>query len=131
MRKDNTGYHLKNLFIGSEGTLGIVTGVSLATARIRDAVNVLLFALQSFEDVVRAYALARRELPETIAAFEVLDKDTIECVRAQNFQVPKGSAFPITDHHPFYVVMETAGKEREVEDMVHIYMSFSWHSSDP
>ncbi|CDS07616.1 hypothetical protein LRAMOSA01565 [Lichtheimia ramosa] len=117
MRKDNTGYHLKNLFIGSEGTLGIVTGVSIATAQIREAVNVFIIALRSFEDVVKAYTLARRELPETISAFEVLDKSTVEVVKEKDFQVPKGSAFPISDQHPFFVVMETAGKDRDIEDL--------------
>ncbi|KAI8140461.1 hypothetical protein BJV82DRAFT_622650 [Fennellomyces sp. T-0311] len=117
MRKDNAGYHLKNIFIGSEGTLGIVTGVSLATARIRPAVNVFLIALRSFEDVVRAYSLARRELPETIAAFEVLDKDTVKVVKDQDFQIPKGSPFPLFETHPFYVVMESAGKDRDIEDL--------------
>lgn len=118
MRKDNTGYHLKNLFIGSEGTLGFVTAVSIATQRIRPAVNVFLLAFRSFEDVVKAYTLARRELPETVAAFEVLDNDTIQVVRGQDFQIPKGSVFPIDDTHPFYVVMETAGKDNDIEDMV-------------
>ncbi|KAI9315106.1 hypothetical protein BX666DRAFT_1959444 [Dichotomocladium elegans] len=117
MRKDNSGYHLKNLFIGSEGTLGFVTGVSIATAQIRDAVNVFIVALNSFEEVVQAYTHARRELPETVAAFEVLDTSTVEIVKQQGYQVPKGSPFPISDRHPFYVVMETAGKDRDIEDL--------------
>ncbi|KAI9488852.1 hypothetical protein BDB00DRAFT_846393 [Zychaea mexicana] len=118
MRKDNAGYHLKNLFLGSEGTLGFITGVSLATAQIRPAVNVFLIALQTFEHVVKAYGLARRELPETIAAFEVLDASTVKVVKDQEFQIPKGSPFPLEkETHPFYVVMETAGKDRDIEDL--------------
>lgn len=122
MRKDNSGYHLKNLFIGSEGTLGLVTGVSIATAQIRPAVNVFLIGLESFDHVVQAYSLARRELPETVAAFEVLDTSTVAVVKGQDFQIPKGSPFPLNENHPFYVVMETAGKDHEIENLVNYYL---------
>lgn len=125
MRKDNTGYHLKNLFIGSEGTLGIVTGVSIATVRIRKAVNVFMIALQSFEDVTKLFAAAKRDLSETIAAFEVMDNETIHVVKEQDFQVPKGSEFPISDQHPFYVTLETAGTEPEIERVVCAYNAFT------
>ncbi|KAG2223540.1 hypothetical protein INT45_000860 [Circinella minor] len=117
MRKDNSGYHLKNLFIGSEGTLGLVTGVSIATAQIRPAVNVFLIGLETFDHVVQAYSLARRELPETVAAFEVLDTSTVAIVKEQDFQIPKGSPFPLKETYPFYVVMETAGKDHEIENL--------------
>ncbi|CAM0137888.1 D-2-hydroxyglutarate dehydrogenase, mitochondrial [Umbelopsis sp. WA50703] len=115
MKKDNTGYHLKNLFIGSEGTLGYITAVSIQAARIRPAVNVLMLAFPSYEHVVQAYDYCKKRLSETISAFEVLDQDSIRCVQNVDFQIPKGSAFPIGDHHNFYVVMETAGSIEEDE----------------
>ncbi|CAO0792084.1 unnamed protein product [Mucor circinelloides] len=116
LKKDNTGYHLKNLFIGSEGTLGLVTGISITTARIRHGVNVFLLGFEKFDDVVQTYALAKKELPETLSAFEVFDNDSVNVVRQQDYQEPAGTPFPIQDNHHVYVVIETAGKEARFED---------------
>ena len=55
MRKDNTGYDLKQLFIGAEGTLGIVTKVSILTPQRPAAVNVALLACNDFESIKSAY----------------------------------------------------------------------------
>ncbi|KAF7721039.1 hypothetical protein EC973_005537 [Apophysomyces ossiformis] len=118
LRKDNTGYSLKNLFIGSEGTLGFITGVSISTARVRSGVHVFLLAFDSFEELIEAYVCARRELPETLSAFEMLDNDSIQCVQSRGLQHPKGSAFPISDRHNLYVVMETAGTDADLEQKV-------------
>jgi len=52
LRKNHTEYHLKNLFIVSEGTLGVVSQVSIATPHKCNSVNVALLALNSFEDTV-------------------------------------------------------------------------------
>ncbi|KAJ2766128.1 D-lactate ferricytochrome c oxidoreductase, partial [Coemansia nantahalensis] len=54
LRKDNTGYDLKQLFIGSEGTLGVITGVSIATPRRPSAVNVAVLGVPSYAGVQRA-----------------------------------------------------------------------------
>lgn len=67
LRKDNTGYDLKQLFIGAEGTLGIVTGVALLTPKKARATNVAMVALDSFEHVQQAYASARDELSEILS----------------------------------------------------------------
>jgi D-lactate dehydrogenase (cytochrome) len=122
LKKDNTGYHLKNLFIGSEGTLGLVTGVSITTPRIRHGVNVFMLGFDDFADVVQTYSLAKKELPETLSAFEVFDNDSVKCVYKQNYQEPAGTPFPISDKHHVYVVLETAGKEPEFEDKVNYFL---------
>jgi D-lactate dehydrogenase (cytochrome) len=67
LRKDNTGYDLKQLFIGAEGTLGIVTGVALLTPKKARATNVAMVALDSFEHVQQAYASARDDLSEILS----------------------------------------------------------------
>ncbi|KAG0172680.1 hypothetical protein DFQ30_009907 [Apophysomyces sp. BC1015] len=115
LRKDNTGYSLKDLFIGSEGTLGLVTGISISTSRIRSGIQVFLFAFSSFEDLIQTYVCARKELPETLSAFEMLDSDSVQCVRNRGHQHPRDTEFPISDKHKLYVVMETAGTDDEFE----------------
>ncbi|KAI8988713.1 hypothetical protein BDB01DRAFT_719382 [Pilobolus umbonatus] len=115
LKKDNTGYHLKNLFIGSEGTLGFITGVSIMTAPIRESVNVFLLGFDHFDDVIQTYSLAKKEISETLSAFEVFDKDCVNTVREHRLQEPKGSAFPISDQHQIYVILESAGSQPEYE----------------
>ncbi len=55
LKKDNTGYGLKHLFIGSEGTLGLVTRVAIQCPPKPAAVNVAFLGLQSFEDVMKTF----------------------------------------------------------------------------
>lgn len=62
MRKDNTGYDLKQLFIGSEGTLGVITEVAILTPTKPISTNVALFACESFAQVQRAFVTAKGAL---------------------------------------------------------------------
>lgn len=62
LRKDNTGYDLKQVFIGAEGTLGVVTGVSILTPARSAARNVALLGVADFRAACGAYTAARREL---------------------------------------------------------------------
>ena len=59
MRKDNTGYDLKQLLIGSEGTLGVITDVSLLLPQAPSSLNTAMFACESFQDVLDTYRLGR------------------------------------------------------------------------
>ncbi|RUS28370.1 FAD-linked oxidase-like protein [Jimgerdemannia flammicorona] len=123
-RKDNTGYHLKNLFIGSEGTLGFITGVSILAVRKRPVINVMILALPSFPSVVQAYAHAKRDLSEIIAAFEVMDQDSVLCVKNARAQWPEGEPLPVDDSAAFYCIVETAGSVREHDNELYIYLVY-------
>lgn len=54
-KKDNTGYHLKHLFIGSEGTLGIITKVAMHCPTLSKAINVAFLGLESYQSVMDTY----------------------------------------------------------------------------
>ncbi|ORX97831.1 hypothetical protein K493DRAFT_280905 [Basidiobolus meristosporus CBS 931.73] len=113
LRKDNTGYDLKQLFIGSEGTLGIITGVSILTPKKPNAVNVALVGLKSFEHVQQAFLGARENLSEILSAFECWDKSAAHLVQAHSVQ---GNRNPLAEEHPFYVLLETSGSNKEHDD---------------
>ncbi|RCH97835.1 hypothetical protein CU097_008280 [Rhizopus azygosporus] len=106
LRKDNTGYDLKQLFIGAEGTLGYVTGVSLLTPRLPKAVNVAMVALDSFETVLKAFIMAKEDLSEILSAFEFWDADSVYVVKSQQ---TNDVSYPIEGKHAFYALLETQG----------------------
>ncbi|CAO3593501.1 unnamed protein product [Absidia cylindrospora] len=110
LRKDNTGYDLKQLFIGAEGTLGIVTGVSLLTPKRAQSTNVAMIALDSFEHVQQAYVSARDELSEILSAFEFWDHDSVQLVQKTMLQ---GQSYPLEGKKPFYALLETQGSRAE------------------
>lgn len=73
-RKDNTGFHLKNLFIGSEGTLGVITKVAISAAPLPRHKQVAMLAVNDFDGVRELVRRAKAELGETVAALEYLDQ---------------------------------------------------------
>lgn len=73
-KKDNTGYHLKHLFIGSEGSLGIVTKLALHCPTAPNAVNLAFVGLENFQQVLNAYLLAKKELGEILSSVEMIDE---------------------------------------------------------
>lgn len=81
LRKDNTGYDLKQLFIGSEGTLGIITGVSILTPPKPQSVTVALFGLDSYEKVLEAFKASKKDLGEIMSAFEFFDQPSLDLVK--------------------------------------------------
>lgn len=105
MRKDNTGYDLKQLFIGSEGTLGIVTRCSILCPPKPKSVKVAFLAVPSWQDVLNVFKSSKRDLGEIMSAFEFLDHHSIEVHRRNPTMLIQN---PIADS-PFYVLIETHG----------------------
>ncbi|CAG8438743.1 17476_t:CDS:10 [Cetraspora pellucida] len=110
LRKDNTGYDIKHLFIGSEGTLGIITGVSILTPKRPKSVNVAVFCLNSFQNVQEAFIISKEELSEILSAFEFWDINALKLVKNHLVQ---GANFPLDDKYPFYVLVETSGSNKD------------------
>ncbi|XP_011643622.1 D-2-hydroxyglutarate dehydrogenase, mitochondrial [Pogonomyrmex barbatus] len=107
LKKNNTGYHLKHLFIGSEGTLGIVTKVVIQCPPLPKAVNVAFLRLASFDKVLKTYHLAKRQLSEILSSCEMMDRLSLD-VSITNL----GMKNPLTSRkngHEFYMLIETSG----------------------
>ncbi|KAF4782730.1 FAD linked oxidase [Colletotrichum scovillei] len=105
LRKNNTGYDLKQLFIGGEGTIGIITKVSIICPQRSKAVNVAFFGLESYEKAQQAFKAAKGQLGEILSAFELMDGRSQDLVHAV-----RGNKRPLEgDTHPFYCLVETSG----------------------
>ena len=81
LRKDNTGYDLRDLFIGSEGTLGIITGATLKLHPQPAAVMTALAALTTLDAAVELLQLARARLGAGLTGFEVMGRHALALVR--------------------------------------------------
>lgn len=111
LRKDNTGYDLKQLFIGSEGTLGVITGVSILCPARPKAFNVAFLGVSSYEAVQETFIHARNELSEILSAFEFMDgqsqKLAMEHLKSEH---------PLESPYPFYILIETSGSNKDHDD---------------
>ncbi|XP_062438524.1 D-2-hydroxyglutarate dehydrogenase, mitochondrial isoform X4 [Rhea pennata] len=103
LRKDNTGYDLKQLFIGSEGTLGVITAVSVLCPQKPKAVNLAFLGCQSFTQVLKTFTTCRAMLGEVLSAFEFMDDRCMDLVK-RHLKLSS----PVAES-PFYVLIETSG----------------------
>ncbi|XP_038273123.1 D-2-hydroxyglutarate dehydrogenase, mitochondrial isoform X2 [Dermochelys coriacea] len=103
LRKDNTGYDLKQLFIGSEGTLGVITAVSILCPRKPKSVNLAFLGCQSFSQVLETFTTCKGMLGEILSAYEFMDDKCMKLVES-HLKLSK----PVTGS-PFYILIETSG----------------------
>ena len=115
LRKDNTGYDLKQLFIGAEGTLGLITGVSIMTAKRSKAKNVAVLKVKSFSRVQDVFIKTREKLGEILSAFEFFDQESYDLVLSHTGQKPMLETAE-DDDPSFYVLIETSGSNKEHDD---------------
>ena len=78
LRKDNTGYDLRNLLIGSEGTLGIITAAALKMSPRPAQQGTALMVLSSPQAALDLLSLARDQIGEGISAFELMNRQGLE-----------------------------------------------------
>lgn len=104
LRKDNTGYDLKQLFIGSEGTLGIITAATLKLYPAPSAKVVAFAGMNSITQAVRLLAAMRRQLGERFNAFELLSGPALDLVHQYFPDTP----VLLQGNWPWYVLMEAA-----------------------
>ncbi len=105
LRKDNTGYDLKQLFLGAEGTLGIITAAVLRLHPAPTAAATAWVAIDSPRAAVELLAALRQRLGERLSAFELVSRSCLEAVLSH----AKGDLQdPLKAQHPWYVLAELA-----------------------
>jgi FAD/FMN-containing dehydrogenase len=106
LRKDNTGYDLKNLFIGAEGTLGVITAASLKLFPRPRAMATAFVGLPNPAAALKLLALARQYVGGGVTSFELLPRIGIEFV----LRHAPGSRDPLGERHPWYVLIELSSQ---------------------
>lgn len=112
VRKNNTGYDLKELFIGSEGTLGIITAATLRLVSKPQYVSTMCFAVNNFQDILRILELCHLRRP-LLNAFEVFSDSAYRLV-VNGYNLRE----LFKKHVPFYILLEVDGQQTDVDQLV-------------
>lgn len=111
MLKKNAGYDLKQLFIGSEGTLGVVTRAVLRLWPMQSAASTVMLAVEQFAHVAELLVLAKQCLSGQLTSFEVLWNDFYRLTTTP----PARSTPPLGCDWPYYVLIESLGQDADEE----------------
>lgn len=112
LKKDNTGYDLRNLFIGAEGTLGIITAATLRLFPKPRAVETAYVGLKSPAQALKLLSIAQNEAAGSLTSFELLADIAVD------FSIRHGIDIrdPLTTKHPWYVLMELSSSRDDARD---------------
>lgn len=102
LKKDNTGYDLRNLFIGAEGTLGIITAATLKLFPKPRAVETAFVGVKSPADALKLLEISRDEAAGSLTSFELLADIAVDFSVRHGIDV----RHPLSGKHPWYVLME-------------------------
>jgi FAD/FMN-containing dehydrogenase len=108
LRKDNTGYDVKGLFVGSEGTLGVVTAASLRLFPNPRARGTAFVGLESPEKALDFLALARERLGPAVTSVELIARFAHDIAVRHRF-----ARAPLSGDHPWYVLIEASSQTAE------------------
>ena len=102
LKKDNTGYDLRNLFIGAEGTLGIITAATLKLFPKPRGIETAFIGLKSPAQALKLLSIAQNEAAGTLTSFELLSDIAVD------FSIRHGIVVrdPLASKHPWYALME-------------------------
>ncbi|MEO6960153.1 MAG: FAD-binding oxidoreductase [Burkholderiaceae bacterium] len=110
LRKDNTGYNLRDLYVGSEGTLGIITAATLKLYPVPVAQRTALLGLRSIADAVAVLSVARKQFGAALTGFELIAgnclKAVVTCFPQQRVPFQGASA-----ELPWYALLELSDSE--------------------
>ena len=107
LRKDNTGYDLKHVFIGTEGTLGVITRVVLKLfPKPKQAVSALV-GLSTEQHAASLLTRCQSECGENISSFEYIHRNCLDLV----FELIPGGRDPLPEAHDHYVLLELSSSK--------------------
>ncbi|HEX6997265.1 MAG TPA: FAD-binding oxidoreductase [Gammaproteobacteria bacterium] len=109
LRKDNTGYDLKSLFVGSEGTLGVITAAVLKLFPAPRSRETAWLAVPSVEAACRLLARARRESGDQVVSAEYVARGSLDLV----LRHVEGARDPLDAPHEHYVLLEFASADEQ------------------
>ncbi len=109
LRKDNTGYDLRHLFIGSEGTLGVITAATMKLFPSPKSMMTAYASVPSLDAAVELLGLAHQKLSSGLTGFEVMGAFALRLVRKHFPQQP----VPFEGDDPFCVVLEVSDHDSE------------------
>jgi len=108
LKKDNTGYDLKNLFIGAEGTLGVITAATLRMIARPRSVETAFVGLASPDAALELLGIANEKSGGNITSFELMVRLGLDAV----LKYDPGSRDPLNQMHPWYVLIELSAQAR-------------------
>lgn len=117
IRKDNTGTDLKQLFIGSEGTLGIITKINMLAKRKDSAHSTLFLKTRGYQNVLKVNEIAKKYFSKDLAAIEYLDKDSyylVELAMKDKFRFPYNTSQEHKD--TFFMLIEASSQNQDYLD---------------
>ena len=109
LKKDNTGYDLKNLFIGAEGTLGIITAAVLRLVPRPRSIETGFAGVTSPEAALELLMLAQGRAGNDVTSFEIMTRRGIELV----LEHASGCRDPLASPHDWYVLIELSSQQRD------------------
>src|SRR5580658_9456999 len=109
LKKDNTGYDLKNLFIGAEGTLGIITAAVLRLVSRPRSVETAFAGVTSVEAALELLGLAQERSGNEVTSFEIMTRAGIALV----LENAAGCRDPLAAPHEWYVLIELSSQQRD------------------
>jgi FAD/FMN-containing dehydrogenase len=119
LRKDNRGLDLKQLFIGAEGTLGIITAVAVKLMPAPEQIATALVGLNALTDAITLYRRARRDCCDLLSAFEFMPPVAFTLAR----EAMPDLVMPVRDDYPAYVLMEISGSGLvDIEDLMQRFL---------
>ncbi len=119
LKKDNTGYDLRNLFIGAEGTLGIITAATLKLFPKPRAIETAFVGLKSPADALQLLSISQTEAAGSLTSFELLADIAVD------FSIRHGIDIrdPLQSKHPWYVLMELSSPRDDARDTLEVILA--------